>query len=49
MSNGNILLEAHALINGARQGDYGAPTPFFTRCAALWSAYLGQTVFPLGS
>ena len=44
MSNGNILLEAHALINGERQASYGPPTPFFARAAALWSAYLGHSV-----
>ena len=42
--NGSILLDAHALINGERQSSYGPPTPFFTRTAALWSAYLGHTL-----
>jgi len=44
MSNGNILLEAHALINAERQGDYGSPAASFSRIAALWSAYLGHAV-----
>ncbi|MCL1916139.1 MAG: DUF6378 domain-containing protein [Desulfovibrionaceae bacterium] len=44
MKNGNILLEAHALINAERQGDYGPPAESFARIAALWSAYLGHTV-----
>lgn len=44
MKNGNILLEAHALINADRQGDYGPPAASFARTAALWSAYLGRTV-----
>ena len=44
MRNGNILLEAHALINAERQSDYGPPSASFTRIAALWSAYLGHTV-----
>ena len=44
MKNGNILLEAHALINAERQGDYGSPAASFARTAALWSAYLGYTV-----
>ena len=44
MSNGEILLLAHELINGERQASYGPPAPFFTRCAALWSAYLGHVL-----
>ena len=40
--NGDILKEAHALINGERQGDYGRPAESFARIAALWSAYLGR-------
>lgn len=44
MTNGNILLEAHALINAERQDDYGSPAESFARIAALWSAYLGHTV-----
>jgi hypothetical protein len=42
--NGDILLEAHGLINGDRQGAYGPPAESFCRTAALWSAYLGHTV-----
>ena len=44
MSNGAILLDAHALINAERQDDYGSPSESFARIAALWSAYLGHTV-----
>ena len=44
MTNGNILLEAHALINAERQGDYGPPSESFARVATLWSAYLGHSV-----
>lgn len=44
MSNGAILLEAHAFINAERQGDYGPPSASFARAAAPWSAYLGRTV-----
>lgn len=44
MSNGAILLEAHALINAERQGDYGSPAESFVRIAALWSAYFGHTI-----
>ena len=42
--SGDILLQAHDLINGERQDAYGSPAPFFTRAAALWSAYLGHAV-----
>lgn len=44
MSNGQILLDAHTLINAERQSDYGPPAESFARTAALWSAYLGHTV-----
>ena len=44
MSNGAILLDAHALINAERQDDYGSPAQSFARIAALWSAYLGHPV-----
>ena len=40
--NGDILKEAHALVNAERQDDYGSPVESFTRTAALWSAYLGH-------
>jgi hypothetical protein len=42
--NGGILLEAHALINAARQEEYGPPAESFRRVAAMWSAYLGRPV-----
>lgn len=42
--NGAILLEAHSLINGERQGEYGEPCESFRRIAAMWSAYLGKEV-----
>ena len=42
--NGHILQEAHALINGERQSDYGKPLESFRRTAAMWSAYLGHEV-----
>ena len=43
-SNGDILKEAHALINGPRQGDYGTPSENFGRIASMWTAYLGFPV-----
>ena len=42
--NGDILKEAHALINAERQDDYGDPTYNFSRTAELWSAYLDYDV-----
>lgn len=42
--NGQILIEAHRLINSARQDDYGPPADSFTRLAVMWSAYLGHDV-----
>jgi len=44
--NGDILLAAHALINGDRQADYGKPEESLERIAAMWSAYLGHTITP---
>ena len=43
-SNGEILLEAHALVNGERQSSYGSPAEGFGRVATFWTAYLGHTV-----
>ena len=42
--NGDILKEAHALINAERQDDYGSPVESFARIAVLWSAYLDRHV-----
>ena len=42
--NGDILLQAHALINGERQASYGPPAESFERVAAMWTAYLEYTV-----
>ena len=42
--NGDILKEAHALINGDRQASYGSPAENFARIATMWSAYLGFNV-----
>jgi len=42
--NGDILLEAHVLLNGDRQDDYGHPAVSLVRIAAMWSAYLGHAV-----
>jgi len=37
----SVLLEAHAIVYGARQDRYGTPSDNHARTAALWSAYLG--------
>ena len=42
--NGEILLEAHSLVNGEREASYGSPKESFIRIADLWSAYLGKAV-----
>ena len=44
MSNGEILLEAHALINGPRQAAYGSPAENLGRVAGMWTLYLGRPV-----
>lgn len=40
MSRGDVLIEAHKLINGERLASYGNPEDSFPRIAELWSAYL---------
>ena len=42
--NGDILLEAHALINAARREEYGPAAESFNRAAVMWSAYLGRAI-----
>ena len=44
MSSGNILLQAHALINGERQASYGHPAENLGRVAAMWSVYLDMSM-----
>ena len=36
----SVLLEAEGIVNGERQGQYGAAEDSFSRIAELWSAYL---------
>ena len=36
----SILQEAHSLINGDREKDYGHPRENYTRVALLWNAHL---------
>lgn len=40
----DILLEAHSLVNGDRNKQYGNPLDDFSRTAAMWSAILGVPV-----
>lgn len=42
--NGNILNDAHALINGERQAQYGRPNENFKRIAVMWSSYLNTDI-----
>lgn len=42
----SILAEAENLINGQRLQDYGDPNKMFSTLAILWTAYLGQNVYP---
>lgn len=42
--NGVILLEAHTLINGERQKQYGPPQACFRKIARLWSTYLEKDI-----
>ena len=42
--NGDLLKEAHALVNAERQEDYGNPVESFARIAVLWSAYFDRHV-----
>ena len=42
----SVLLEAHNLIYGEREADYGSVTDNFARIAAGWQVILGTTVTP---
>ena len=37
---GQVLLDAHKIINGERQDQYGNPEDSFGTIAAMWNAYL---------
>lgn len=41
----DLLEAAKALIDGQRAIDYGDVNESFTRIAALWSAYMGVTIY----
>lgn len=40
--HGDILLEAHKIINGERQGQYGTPEDSFQRIADKWNDYIRE-------
>jgi hypothetical protein len=40
--NGGMLLKAHKIINGERQGQYGSPEQAHSHVADYWSVYLSQ-------
>lgn len=42
----DILNQAQEIISGPRRESYGNAIQSFTQIAALWSAYLGQSVAP---
>ena len=45
----SIALEAHNLVFGEREGDYGHPLDDFSRTAEFWSTYLqGRSILPSG-
>lgn len=39
-TRGDALLEAHRIVNGARQDAYGSPEDCFSTIAQLWYAYM---------
>lgn len=42
----SVLEEAHALVNGPRQSDYGHPLDDFSKTAKIWESILGVEVTP---
>ena len=46
MTAADILDRARSIVTGDRQRDYGPPERNFHAIAAMWSAYLGQSVRP---
>ena len=40
-TRGNVLIEAHKIVNGERQDQYGNPENNFNRIASYWSTYKG--------
>lgn len=42
MSKPSLLIEAHNLINGDRQLEYGNPSNTFIAIASQWNMYLNQ-------
>lgn len=46
MNRNDILEAAKLIINGEREGQYGAPEDSFNNIARLWSIYLGCNLGP---
>lgn len=42
----SVLMEAHSLVNGDRQNQYGPPDQDFRRTASMWSALFGHRFKP---
>ena len=46
MNRNDILETAKLIINGEREGQYGAPEDSFNNIARLWGIYLGRDLKP---
>lgn len=46
MNRNDILETAKLIVNGEREGQYGAPEDSFSNIARLWGIYLGRDLKP---
>lgn len=46
MNRNDILETAKLIVNGEREGQYGAPEDSFNNIARLWGIYLGRDLAP---
>lgn len=46
MNRNDILETAKLIVNGEREGQYGAPEDSFSNIARLWGIYLGRDLEP---
>lgn len=46
MNRNDILKTAELIVNGEREGQYGAPEDSFSNIARLWGIYLGRDLKP---